>query len=152
MDDIQLTKNFSLSEFLRSTTAIRLGLDNTPDPAALNNIKTILAPGVQRVRDVLGMAVFVDSGYRSQAVNRAVGGVWNSQHLLGLAADLLCPAFGPPLEIAKFLVQHKDLIVFDQLIQEGDWVHVSFVDRNPRGQILTAHFAGGTAHYTEGLA
>jgi len=147
--------NFELIEFTRSKTAEQRGLDNTPLPQALENIETILAPGMQRVRDLLGCPVIVatgnGSGYRSPTVNRAVGGSETSQHMQGLAADFVAPKFGTPLAVARYIARHADMIGFDQLIAEGNWTHVSF-SRKPRGEVLTAHFDAGGTRYTKGLA
>lgn len=150
MIDERLAPNFWLSEFLHSDTAVRRGLDNHPGPVELANIRTLLAPGMQSVRDCLGMGVFITSGYRSPAVNAAVRGSQGSQHMQGLAADFVCPAFGSPITIAQHLVQHCTQVRFDQLIHEGTWVHISF-STMPRGQVLTAHFGGGSVTYTDGL-
>lgn len=151
MSSEQLTKNFSLAEFLSSDTAVRKGLINVPDVKALLALRTCTAPGLQRVRDCLGTPISISSGYRSPALNRAIGGASSSQHVTGNAVDFKSPAFGTPLEIARKLVENKALIGFDQLIQEGAWVHLSFVESNPRGQVLTANFASGGAVYTAGL-
>ncbi len=159
--DQKLTSNFRLSEFLRSDIAIRRGIDNSPDAGALWNIQHHLAPGMQRIRDLLANpgaydtrhadAVFISSGFRCFTLNSAVGGSTNSQHLLGLAADFTAPSFGTPRDICQFLVDHADLIKFDQLIFEGQWTHVSFA-AEPRKSVLTAHFDGGKATYTQGIS
>lgn len=152
MTDEQLTPSFKLSEFTDSETAARFVLDNTPTPQALANIRAILAPGMQRVRDLLGTPIHNSSGYRSPAVNAAVGSGPTSQHLQGLAADFKSPTFGTPLEIAKFLQGLSSVLRFDQLIFEGQWVHISFAPK-PRGQVLTAHFRPGKkTTYTPGIA
>ena len=88
-----------------------------------------------------------------------VRGVPTSAHCTGYAADFICPAFGTPLEIVRAIQAHNahcieqcqgaDVISFDQLIEEGTWVHISF-DPKMRGQALTAHFANGSATYTRG--
>ena len=150
MIDPLITPNFRLSEFLDSETAVRLDLDNTPTPDVLANLRNVLIPGMQAVRNILGKPIFITSGYRSPAVNRAVRGAANSQHVTGHAADFKCPAFGPPIDVAAELVRHMDKLKFDQLIQEGQWVHISFAPR-PRNQVLTAHFEGGGVRYTQGV-
>lgn len=147
----RLTQSFSLDEFLASQTATRKGISNTPDAGSLNTIRTVLAPGLQRVRDLLGVPMFITSGYRSPTLNRSVGGSRTSQHVTGNAADFYAPGFGSPLEICRFLNQHRAQIGFDQLIEEGTWVHISFVAGAPRGQVLTAYFEGGGVRYVPGL-
>ncbi|AOS80270.1 hypothetical protein Q5W_15475 [Hydrogenophaga sp. PBC] len=148
---MQLTPNFTLAELLQSDTAERRGIPNVPTAQALLAIQRQLAPGLQRIRDLLGAPLIVSSGYRSPALNAAIGGSRNSQHTRGEAADFRAPGYGSPLEICRLLTAHKERIGFDQLIEEGTWVHVSFVATRPRGQVLTAHFVNGRARYTEGL-
>ncbi len=150
MIDEQITPNFWLSEFLESETADRFTIDNTPLPDDLANIRTMLAPGMQSVRDCLGTPVFITSGYRSFEVNRAVRGSRRSQHTQGLAADFKAPAFGMARTIVRHLMAHSTAVRFDQLIHEGRWVHISF-SKQPRGQVLTAHFGPNGTTYTSGV-
>lgn len=152
IDAIRGAPNFTWAELLHSQTATRQRLDNNPSSEARRNIEQFLAPGLQRVRELLKRPVVVSSGYRSPAVNRAVGGAANSQHMQGLAADIVAPAFGTPLEVAREIAANGDVIRFDQLIMEGgQWVHISFSPK-PRGEVLTAHFEAGGTRYTRGLA
>lgn len=145
----QLSPNFSLAEFTRSDTATRLKLINDPLPEHLEHLK-VIALLMEKVRALLGnKAISVNSGYRSPSLNKAVGGVSNSDHALGYACDFVCPSFGTPLEIAKLL--DAKLTGFDQLIHEkkpnGEWwVHLS---ANPRmrNQRLTFNGAG----YSNGI-
>lgn len=149
----RITADFTFGEFLRSEVAVRHGLDNTPSATALANILTVLAPGLQRIRDELVVPVQITSGYRAPAVNKAVGGAPSSQHQLGLAADFIAPRFGSPRTIARHLQPLMEPLRIDQLIFEGTWVHVSFDATQPRHQALTAHFqAGGGVTYAEGIA
>jgi hypothetical protein len=149
----RIARDFTFGEFLRSETAVRRGLDNTPSAEALANILHVLAPGMQRIRDQLEAPVQITSAYRSPAVNAAVAGSRNSQHMLGLAADFVAPGFGSPRAVAKHLQALMPELRIDQLIFEGTWVHVSFSAKEPRSQALTAHFmAGGGVTYTPGIA
>jgi len=154
---MHLSKNFTLAELTHSQEAVRKGLDNTPDPDTLENLK-VLASGLESVREALGsIPIVVSSGYRSPKVNAAVGGSRGSQHLSGLAADFTAPKFGTPKEICLEIIAAG--VKFDQLIcegvsekcPEGAWVHVSFGEP-ARGQVLTAKFTNGKATYTQGLA
>jgi hypothetical protein len=151
MPDERLTPSFWLSEFLRSDLATRKGIDNTPPPAVLANIRGVLAPAMQRVRDLLGAPVFITSGYRSPELNAAIGGAKDSQHMQGLAADFIAPAAGTPFTVCLYLLQHGLGLHWDQLIWEGNWTHVSFVPSHPRGDLLTARFVGGRAIYERGI-
>lgn len=149
----RITDAFTFGEFLHSATAVRHGLNNSPSATHLANILGVLAPGMQRIRDELGVPVQITSGYRAPAVNRAVGGAPSSQHQLGLAADFIAPRFGSPRAIARHLQDRMESLRIDQLIFEGTWVHVSFDPASPRHQALTAHFqAGGGVTYATGIA
>lgn len=131
---MKLTNSFTLDESLHSQAASRAGIDNTPLPAILENIKQA-AQGLQRVRDFLGFPIIVSSWYRNSAVNKIVGGAKNSSHMQGWAIDFTCPTFGPPLKVCQAI--YKNGIGFDQLIHEyGAWVHISF-DPRMRGELLT---------------
>ncbi len=111
-----------MEEFSFSETAARLGLDNTPIPTVITNLDLVAAV-MERIRTLLGdRPIVVRSGYRSVAVNKAVGGVATSAHCHGLACDFVCPTFGTPAEVA--LVILKSGIEYDQLILEYGWVHV----------------------------
>lgn len=142
---MNLSPHFTLAELTTTTT----GLDNTPNAAETEVLRT-LAAFLEKVRTVLGnRAITINSAFRSKAVNDAVGGVSNSAHRLGYACDFVCPSFGTPYEICRALdaAEKAGKIKFDQLIQEGTWVHVS---RDPklRGQRLTLA-PGGT--YLDGI-
>lgn len=152
--DERLAANFWLSELLHSDTATRLGIDNRPNALALANLRNVLAPGLQRVRDLLGKPVLVSSGYRSPALNSMVGGSLTSQHSFGQAADFTSPDFGEPKRVCMAIRDEARRIAFDQLIWEGRWIHVSFAAPGvpPRHQVLTAQFNGGRAVYSQGLA
>jgi hypothetical protein len=141
----QLSEHFSLEELTHTDT----GLDNTPDAAMVERLTT-LAEFLEKVRALLGNnPITVDSAFRSPAVNAAVGGVPNSAHALGYAADILCPGFGSPYDVCIALSKAMDegKLDFDQLIQEGTWTHIS---RDPqlRGQRLTLT---GPGTYEEGI-
>ena len=132
---MQLSPHFSLSEFTISQTASRLGVDNTPDETVIARLKQT-AEGMELVRDLLGgKPILIRSGYRSLPVNRALGSSDTSAHVKGYAVDFICPAFGTPLAICKALSKAKGF-EFDQLIEEGSWVHISF-DLRMRGEVLT---------------
>lgn len=158
MIDQRIGAHFWLSEFVRSDIAVRHGIDNMPHAAALANVVNVLGPGMQRVRDTLGVPVLVTSGYRCDAVERVLKrkpDTWYSpsQHAQGLAADFVAPQFGTPRTVVKYLLERSGEIRFDQLIYEGGWTHISFVPTGARSEVLTAHFLpGGQVSYSAGLA
>lgn len=155
---MNLTKHFTLLEFTASDAARRLRIDNTPGTTALHALQR-LAELMEQVRDVLGgVPILISSGYRSAALNAAVGGSATSAHLLGLAADFTAPAFGTPRAICEELIAAG--LVWDQLILEhpsaeasgGRWVHIGLPQLGkPRRQILTAIKRGGKTRYEIGL-
>ncbi|MDP1738926.1 MAG: D-Ala-D-Ala carboxypeptidase family metallohydrolase [Caulobacter sp.] len=129
-----LSAHFTLEEMTHSNTAARRGLDNTPTGEALANLR-VTASRMEAVREVLGGRVItVNSGYRAPAVNAAVGGSATSGHMDGWAVDFNCWSFGDPLAVCRAIVAGG--IKFDQLLQEGTWVHISF-DPRMRGQVKT---------------
>lgn len=141
----QLSEHFTLEEFTRTDS----GLPNIADPEEIDKLRT-LAAFMEKVRAALGgHPITVNSAFRSEAVNTFVGGVPDSAHRLALACDFTCPAFGSPLMIAERLdtAAKNGAIAFDQLIQEGTWVHISR-DQRLRGERLTLTAAG---QYIEGI-
>lgn len=146
---MSLTDHFSIAELSHSATAERMGIDNTP-PDSMTTPLFVLAVGLEQVRKLLGdRPLHIESGYRCPALNAAVGGSSNSAHMQGYAADFTCHEYGTPLEIAQTIV--ASAIPFDQLIQEGTWVHISFAPAMRR-DVLTAHRTPrATTTYTRGL-
>lgn len=142
---MQLTNHFSLEEFTNSDYAIRNGVNNTASPNIIGNLK-LTADGLEQVRKLLGKAINISSGYRCPTLNRAIGGVSSSAHVLGFAADFTCKEFGTPTDIVK-AIKASD-IKFDQCICEGTWVHISFAPAM-RQETLLATFINGKAKYSE---
>lgn len=130
-----LSTHFLLDELTHSQTASRQGIDNTPDAQTIERLKKTCY-GLEEVRILLGgYPIHISSGYRSAAINSAVGGSQGSQHLLGQAVDFTCPRFGTPKEIVRKIKDSN--IQYDQLIEEfGQWVHISFSDRNRRHALI----------------
>ena len=124
---MKLTKNFSLEEMYRSDTAQRCGIDNKPQTEeVVENLRALCLEVLQPLRDHLGKPVFVSSGYRCKDLNRKVGGVENSQHLKGEAADIKVRDREELIDVMRYIMDETD---FDQLIREKsgstEWVHVS---------------------------
>jgi len=137
----QLTEHFSLSEFTRSDTAESLGIDNSPTPEHLAHLQS-LAEALERVRALLGHPLHITSGYRSPALNAAVGGVATSAHSMGMAADFVVSSMDT--KDAGQIIAASD-IDFDQLIRESSRgiLHLS-VDPRMRRQVLTQAGPAGT--------
>lgn len=142
----RLSPHFTLEEALVSQTADREGIDNTPTPEHLENLRKSAAE-MEKVRTLLGdVPILVSSGYRSDALNKAVGGSKSSAHRKGLAWDFIAPSYGSNYEVAV-AIQESDLS-FDQLILEYGWIHISF-DTPPRREVLTKK--SKTAPWQRGL-
>lgn len=144
---MNLSEHFTLEELVFSSTAARLGINNSANGDIITAL-TIAAIGMEQVRSLLGNnPIHVDSGYRCPALNKAVGGASNSAHMQGYAVDFFCAEFGTPIDIITAIM--ASAIAFDQLIQEGTWVHISFAP-TMRHQVLTAHFNATGTTYTAG--
>lgn len=137
---IYLSPNFTKEELTASQTAARLGLSNEPSPQHLQNLRRA-AEQMEQVRSMLGSKpILISSGYRSPAVNKAVGGSAKSHHCEGHAVDFTCPQYGSPLAICEVLAE--SVVPFDQIIHEyGRWVHISFAP-SMRKQLLTLDQSG----------
>lgn len=127
--------NFTLSEFVRSDTADRLGIDNTPTTEAIAHLGELVGSILQPLRDAWGKPIIVTSGYRCKELNKAVGGVANSSHLTGYAADIQCEDMQDFYYFSEFIAEFvmSQHIRFDQIITEqsdsAKWVHIA-VRRN----------------------
>lgn len=128
---MMLSKNLSLREATKSVTALRLGIENTPSEQEINNLELVATEIFQPLRDYFGVPIAVTSGYRSKALNKAIGGSRTSQHIAGEALDLDADVYGEitNYDIFKYIYTHLE---YDQLIWEFGtdlepaWVHVSF--------------------------
>lgn len=110
MSEERVTPSFYLSEFFKSETAARRGIDNTPKALHLANIRNLLAPGMQRVRELLGHPVIISSGFRSRELNAAVGGSNHSQHSLGRARCTHHPQLRKPPPMTRHLTTITTLV------------------------------------------
>ena len=135
----QLSEHFTLEEFTRSSTAIRLEIDNTPPSEAASNLQCLCQEVLEPLRRHAGRPVTISSGYRSQRLNKAVGGASGSQHCKGEAADIHIPDINTGHKWFHYIATH---LPFDQLIWEFSgstvWIHVSLRRKhsNNRHQIL----------------
>jgi uncharacterized protein YcbK (DUF882 family) len=133
---MNLSTNFTLDELIASQTAARKGLDNTPNATEVANLVRVAAL-LEEVRALLNKPILINSGFRSKAVNDAVGSRDTSQHRIGCAADIRVPGMTPK-EVVEACI--KANIGYDQIIEEFDsWTHISVPDspsRPPRRQAL----------------
>ena len=126
-----VTMHFTIEEMYASDTAKRLGIDNKPSVQQMINLVYLCANVLEPLRVAMGEPIKIGSGFRCQKLNKAVGGVYNSQHLKGQAADLCID--GDIEKGRKWFEYIKKNLPFDQLIWEKNpktgsyWVHVSFV-------------------------
>lgn len=129
-------KHFTIDELCRSDTARIRGIDNTPTEEVRKNLTALVGNVLDPLREWYGKPIYVNSGYRCPALNKAVGGVASSQHLTGQAADI---DVNDRAENRRLMKHIEDNLDFDQLIWEngGAWVHVSYrADGRNRRQVL----------------
>jgi hypothetical protein len=151
---MKLSNYVSLAEVTKSDTAKRKGISNEPTPEHLENLKTICADVFDKIREHFGVPIYISSGYRSAALNKAIGGSKNSDHNLGRALDLDQDGRGngvTNMDVFNFI---KDNLEVDQLIGEFqradgnfEWVHVGYRKGANRKQILVAYKEGTKTKY-----
>jgi hypothetical protein len=149
-----LSKNFSIREFEKSQTALRKNIPNKMGPVELMAARLLAEKVLQPVRDHFG-PTSVSSGFRSNKLNKEIGGSKTSQHRFGEAADIEVPGVSN-YDLAVWI---RDNLTFDQLILEAyepgepnsGWVHVSYRRGINRKEALTAEFVNDNAQYSVGL-
>lgn len=137
---MRISHHFTLKEMTYSSTAVRLGLSNQPDIPELRALKALCFNVLEPIRNIFEVPFSPNSAYRSPAVNDAVHGSANSQHVKGEAADIDIPGVRN-LDLAVWIDKN---LVFDQLILEffkdgepdSGWVHVSFSQQKNRKEVL----------------
>lgn len=146
---MQITDHFSLLELTRSSTATRLGLDNTiPEELMPNALR--VAEALEKIRAHFGKSIHVTSCYRAPEVNKAVGGSPTSAHRFASAADFEVDGV-PNIEVCKAIPEILD--DYDQIIYEfgpTGWVHLGFA-QTPRHQKLSATKQNGKTVYSPGF-
>lgn len=130
-------KYFTIAELVRSETADRRGIDNKLPKKYLPNAQRLIERVLDPLREAYGKPIRVNSGYRCEELNRAVGGSANSAHMKGCAADITAGSAAENKRL--FFLAQSIGIEFDQLIDERglSWVHIGIAnDGNNRGMVM----------------
>lgn len=151
---MKISAHLDLSEVTRSETAKRKGISNMPTPEHLENFKKLAENIFEPIRKHFGVPIMISSGYRSKALNTAIGGSLTSQHCSGEAIDIDMDGSSNGVTNKMVFDFVKANLNFDQLIWEfgtkenPDWVHISFKSTGKqRKQILRAVKSGGKTAY-----
>jgi uncharacterized protein YcbK (DUF882 family) len=132
-------KYFTIAELTASTIANQRGIDNTPPQDVVISLTKLIERLLDPIRTKWDKPITVNSGYRSDALNKAVGGVPTSNHLFGYAADIEAGSNSENKRLFEMIKQMKERgeIDFDELIDESNfsWVHIAYREGNNRGRI-----------------
>jgi len=139
---MKLSENFTLEELTKSKEAEDLGIENVPNNGETKALLELTLNVLQPLRTLINKPIRINSGFRCEQVNKAVGGVDTSQHRKGEAADIVTDDLETTFEIIR------NQLMFDQLIWEfGKWIHVSFRSGRNRKEVLEAYKENGKTHY-----
>ena len=135
---MKLSDHFSLWELTKSQTAIRNGIDNTPDEESIRNLKEVCTKILEPVRTHYGRPFTPSSGYRCLSLNQLLGSSDRSQHITGQAVDFEVPGI-PNMDVARWVTNE---LAYDQLILEfykehdphSGWIHCSYVGTKNRNK------------------
>ena len=144
-----LSKNFQLNEFTKSVSAIRNGIDNSPNAEHIRNIQLLVKYVLQPLREGLNKPIRITSGYRSESLNKLIKGSKRSQHCKGQAADLQFKVDGV---MNNKMIWDKVIelgLPFDQMINEFNysWIHISYNHEYNRKSLLEAYKESGKTKY-----
>ena len=148
---MMLSDNFSLAELYRSDMAARRGYVMEPSEVIIVSLRRLCEDVLQPIRDLVGVPVLINSGYRDEYVNRLVGGAANSAHKFGRAADIRVAGM-EAAELADIIENTN--IGYDKMILEfGQWVHIQVSKQGSmaRREVLTATHTDSGVKYTRGL-
>ena len=142
-------KYFTVNELCKSSTATKKGIANVPSAEERANLEALIENVLDPLREAWGKPIIVNSGFRCERLNKAVGGAAGSQHKTGEAADIEAVTRDPADNRRLFELVIKLGLPFDQMINEFgyDWVHISFSRIRRRGQVLEAKKSGGRTVY-----
>ena len=151
---VRISKHISYKEATRSATALRLGIENIPNEYQLQNMEIIAKKVFEPLREAIDAPIKINSFFRCEELNKAIGGSSKSQHCQGRAIDI-DDIYGN-VSNAFMYYYIKDNLDFDQLIWEfgtddsPDWVHVSYVDEDSnRKRCLKAYREDGKTKYID---
>ena len=152
---MKISEHISYKEATRSVTALRLGIDNTPNDYQLQNMELIAKNVFEPLRKAVGGAIKINSFFRCEDLNKAIGGSSRSQHCQGRAIDIDDNyGYMSNNDMYKYIKENLD---FDQLIFEfpdengnASWIHVSYVDADSnRKRCLKAIKENGKTKYID---
>ena len=139
---MKLSENFTLEELTKSKEAEDLGIENVPNNGETKALLELTLNVLQPLRTLINKPIRINSGFRCEQVNKAVGGVDTSQHRKGEAADIVTDDLETTFEIIR------NQLMFDQLIWEfGRWIHVSYKAGRNRKEVLESYKIDGKTHY-----
>ena len=145
---MKLSEHFTLAEMTFSPTAIKKGIDNTPNAQTIKNLQALCEKVLEPLRAHIGGPIKVSSGYRSDALNSLIGGAKSSQHKTGQAADV--DLKDKCAEAFKWIMANLD---YDQIIwefgndEQPDWIHVSYSTKGNRKNAMRAIKSNGKTKY-----
>ena len=141
-------KYFTIKELVKSTTAIKRHIDNTPSKEIERSLTALVEKVLDPLREAYGKPIIVTSGYRCPKLNAIVGSTPSSQHVKGEAADIKSVQDTPEENKKLFDLIVKLKLPFDQLINEHnyDWVHVSYGARHRRQKLKAVRKNGKTVY------
>ena len=135
-------KYFSVEELTASATALREGIDNRPNKCVYHLLHVLVEQLLDPIREAWGEPIVVSSGYRCKELNTLIGGVKNSHHMLGCAADIIAGNKADHRKLFKMIqkMQQEGKLRFTQLIAEDNyrWIHISYVPSDLRCQVIDA--------------
>jgi len=150
----KISKHISYKEATRSATALRLGIENIPNEYQIQNMEMVAKKVFEPLREAVDAPIKINSFFRCEELNKAIGGSSKSQHCQGRAIDI-DDIYGH-VSNAFMYYYIKDNLDFDQLIWEfgtddsPDWVHVSYVDEDSnRKRCLKAYREDGKTKYID---
>lgn len=145
---MKLSEHFTLAEMMFSPTAIKKGIDNTPNAQAIKNLEALCKNILEPLRAHIGGPIKISSGYRCEVLNSLIGGAKSSQHKFGQAVDIDVKD-----KCAMAFHWIKDNLDYDQIIWEfgndnqPDWIHISFSTKSNRKNALRAIKLNGRTKY-----